>query len=127
MFCENCGNKLKKGHKFCTQCGHSNNPDIKNDKFIPLSDEKWWYRLVKVIYISLYFPLLIIIPIVWVENAPYYSSYSDRYYGSYGEAFWYSILTLIIYIVIIRLIKIIFLYIALAQKPKWKKEFKKFF
>jgi hypothetical protein len=23
MFCTNCGNKIKDGHKFCTECGHS--------------------------------------------------------------------------------------------------------
>lgn len=22
MFCENCGNKIEEGHKFCTKCGH---------------------------------------------------------------------------------------------------------
>tara|TARA_B100000745_G_scaffold296660_1_gene242426 strand:- start:7615 stop:7998 length:384 start_codon:yes stop_codon:yes gene_type:complete len=127
MFCENCGNKLKEGHKFCTKCGHSNAPDEKEGKSFVLSDEKWWYRLAKVVYVLLYAPLLILIPLVWSENAPRYSSYFDEYYGSYGEAFWYSVLTLVIYIVVVRLIKITFLYITLAQKPKWKKEFKKLF
>jgi len=127
MFCENCGNKLKEGHKFCTKCGHSNVQEIKEKKAPVLSDEKWWHRLSKVLYVLLYLPLLILVPLVWSENTPRYSSYFNEYYGSYGEAFWYSALTLAIYIVVVRLVKITFLYIALAQKPKWKKEFKKFF
>ena len=32
MFCENCGNKLKGGHKFCIKCGHSNAPELRAGK-----------------------------------------------------------------------------------------------
>jgi cytoskeletal protein RodZ len=67
-------------------------------------------------------PLLIIIPVVWSENS--YSYYGG---GSEGEAFWYSLLTLVIYMAIARLIKIAVLYVALGRKPEWKKEFKKLF
>ena len=127
MFCENCGNKLKEGHKFCTKCGHSNVSEAKEEKSPTLSDDKWWYRLAKVIYVLLYLPLLVVVPLVWSENVPRYNSYFEEYYGSYGEAFWYSVLTLVIYVVVVRLIKITFLYISFAKKPIWKKEFKKFF
>ena len=70
---------------------------------------------------------LLVIPLVWSENSSNYDYYTRSYTDTTGEAFWYSLLTLIIWVVVVRLIKITFLYIALAQKPQWKKEFKKFF
>ena len=127
MFCSSCGKKISESDTFCTECGHSNVSEIREEKTSTLSDDKWWYRLAKVIYVLLYLPLLPLILLVWSENVPRYNAYFNKYYGSYGEAFWYSLLTLVVYIVVVRLIKIIFLYIAFAQKPRWKKEFKKFF
>jgi|SRR3989344_1578380 len=122
MFCENCGNKLDTSHKFCTKCGHSNIPAEKNitKQTESTLDDRWWHRLLKVLYIAAYLPLLIIIPVVWSENS--YSYYSG---DTYGEAFWYSLLTLIIWVVILRLIKIAVLYVAIGRKPEWKREFKK--
>lgn len=120
MFCEECGNKIKDGHKFCIKCGYSivsNSPENKKRELV--DNEKWWHRLLKVLYIISYIPLLIIIPIVWSTNTCYYCSKSD--------SFWYSLLTLFIYVVIIRLIKIAILYVILGRRPKWKREFKKFF
>lgn len=94
-------------------------------------DQKLWYRLSKVVYVILYGFLLIIISTVWDVNSSTYTGYSTAYGGiyedTYGKAFWYSLLALLIYIAIVRLIKITFLYIALGQKPQWKKEFKKLF
>ena len=133
MFCEKCGNKLKENHKFCTECGHSN---LDKQESKPISatntlEQKWWFRFAKVFYIFLYIPLPFAIFGVWSTNDPYsyYSSYSNQYYshGSYSEAFWYSLLTLVVWVVILRLIKITFLYIAFGKKPQWKKEFKKIF
>jgi len=46
---------------------------------------------------------------------------------TFVEAFWYSLLTLIIYVAIVRLIKIAFIYIVLGQKPEWEKEFARVF
>jgi hypothetical protein len=124
MFCEHCGTKIEESYKFCTKCGHST--FVVNEKEKKLTtDEKWWHRLVKVVYITLYVPLPIILVAVWIENSPSYSSYYGRYSGSTGEAFWYSLFTLIIYIIAIRLIKIVFLYIVHGRKPEWRKEFKK--
>ena len=80
------------------------------------SDDKWWYRLAKVIYIGLYVILPFLLIIVWDENS---------YYPE--EAFLLALFTFVIYVASARLIKVIFLYIAFAQKPQWKKEFKKFF
>ncbi len=123
MFCENCGNKIQEGHKFCMKCGHSvdlNKEKINTTKQTPLMlKENWWHRLLKVLYIVGYIPLLIIIPIVWSENSCYYCS--D------GDSFWYSLLTLAIYVVVIRLIKLAVLYVAMGRHPEWKKEFKKLF
>ena len=122
MYCENCGNKILEGYKFCTKCGFSVVSGIHNDKSIneklKNKDEKWWHRLLKVLYITSYMPLLIIIPIVWSENSCYYCSN--------GDSFWYSVLTLVIYIVIIRLIKIAVLYVTSGRRPEWRKEFKRF-
>lgn len=126
MYCEHCGTKLEQGHKFCTKCGHSTVPvqtktASAHQPALSLND-KWWHRLLKVLYVVTYLPLLVIIPVVWSENS--YSYYGG---GSSGEAFWYSLLTLVIYMAIARLIKIAVLYVALGRKPEWKKEFKKLF
>lgn len=134
MFCENCGNKMQEGHKFCTKCGHSNMtsstaPIIKQT--IPLAtNEKWWHRLLRVVYIFLYLQILWIVPVVWSSNS---SSYSGYYGGTYhyedtpGAAFWYSVLAIVIFVVVLRLIKLTVLYVAKGQKPEWHKEFRKLF
>lgn len=123
MFCEHCGNKMDSSHKFCTKCGNSNiPPETKRPSVQQVAiavNDKWWHRLLKVSYIVGYLPLLFIIPIVWSENSCYYCS--D------GDAFWYSLLTLVIYLIVIRLLKIAVLYVAIGRKPEWKKEFKKLF
>ena len=128
MYCEHCGTKIDKSHKFCTKCGNATDPaqvkaTVTQHPVLALND-KWWHRLLKVLYIIVYFPLLGIVPMVWSSNVPYcYASYSC--YGSYSEAFWYSVLTLVIYVVTIRLIKISVIYVAFGRKAEWKKEFKK--
>lgn len=129
MYCENCGNKLDTSHKFCTKCGHSaasTDSKITKQNHSTL-DERWWHRLLKVLYIIAYLPLLLIIPLVWSENSSSYDYYSRTYTDTIGEAFWYSLLTLVIYMAVVRLIKIAVLYIAVGRKPEWKKEFKKLF
>lgn len=130
MFCEHCGNKIDGSHKFCTKCGHSTlQSEIKNSisqTGVSLN-EKWWHRLLKVIYIILYIPLLGILPLVWTENSSSYNYYSSSSTDTSGTAFWYCLLTLVIYMAVARLIKIAVLYIAMGRKPEWKKEFKKLF
>ena len=134
MFCENCGSKIDSSHKFCIKCGRSISADTKKTStpnLTPQKEDKWWHRLSRVFYIVLYLPLLLIVPLVWSENTPssYYSYYSKEttYSGSYGEAFWYSLITLIIYLVVVRLIKITFQYIVSAKRPEWGKEFKRLY
>lgn len=129
MYCERCGNRVSKDESFCTKCGIQLNNDekIPDNPHIVIPEEKWWQRTLKVLYIGAYIPLLGIIPAVWSINQPYYSSYSRETHGSYGEALWYSVLTLIVYVGILRLIKIAVLYITTAKKPLWKLELKKFF
>ncbi|MBU4275070.1 zinc ribbon domain-containing protein [Patescibacteria group bacterium] len=129
MFCEKCGNEIKENHKFCTECGHSNSTEATPKVIVTPNhlDQKWWYRLAKVFYVVLYIPLPFLIILVWGENSSSYNYYSKTYTDTIGDAFWYSLLTSAIYIVVLRLIKITFLYVSLAQKPHWKKEFKKFF
>lgn len=131
MYCENCGNKNDGSHKFCTKCGHptvsasSATPTVKKGSATSL-DERWWHRLLKVVYIFLYAQILWIVPVVWSVNSTSWS-----YYGGYedttGTAFWYSVLAIAIFVVVLRLIKLTVLYIALAQKPVWRDELKKLF
>ncbi len=131
MYCEHCGTKLEQGHKFCTKCGHSTVPTQPSAKTIVQQtstlNEKWWHRLLKVLYVLAWLPLFGIIPAVWSANAPYCSTYSNYCSGSNGESFWYSLLTLVIYVVVLRLIKIAILYVAVGLRPEWKSEFKKLF
>ncbi len=125
MYCEHCGTKLEQGYKFCTKCGHSTVPTQPSAKTIMQQtstlNQKWWYRFLKVLYVVAYLPLLIIIPLVWSENSYSYGG------GSSGETFWYSLLTLVIYMAVVRLIKLAVLYVAIGRRPEWKKEFKKLF
>ena len=127
MYCEHCGSKIQDGYKFCTKCGNSTTKNSLKDFTTPpkqTNNETWWVRLLKVLYIIIHLPLLLIIPLVWSENTEscYYSCS-----GSTSQAFWYSLLTLVIYIVVVRLIKLAVMYIAMGRKPEWKKEFRKLF
>ncbi len=130
MFCDKCGHQID-NEKFCPSCGQEIYHAKIEASHTSVSQDKWYLRLAKVIYIVLYIPLPFVLYGVWTSSAPYsyYSSYSHEYisYGSYGEAFWYSLLTLVVWLVILRLAKIAVLYIFTGKKPHWKKEFKKLF
>ncbi len=137
MYCTECGRKIEDNNKFCTNCGHAyfHLVDQNSDRQTNLTStnqEKWWYRLLKVIYIFIYLQILWIVPVVWSENSSTYVSGGNySYYGHYedtfGAAFGYSLLTIVIFVVILRLVKISVQYIILGYRPKWKKEFKIFF
>ncbi len=134
MYCENCGNKLESNHKFCTKCGHSNvateNKRPSMQQAAVVTNDKWWQRLLKVVYIFLYAQILWIVPVVWSTNSTSYSGYygsTYHYEDTPGAAFWYSVLAIVIFVVVLRLIKLTVLYIAMGRKPEWKKEFKKLF
>jgi hypothetical protein len=123
MHCENCGHKLETSDKFCTKCGTAA-PGVVAAPSI--SDESWWYRLLKVIYILLYILLPFLLWLVWDENATSWN-YGGGYQDTTGSAIWYTFITLVVYIVIVRLIKLACLYIAAGEKLSWKKEFKRLF
>jgi hypothetical protein len=114
------------------KCGHPNS-SVANVPARQASDvsasmsEKWWFRLAKVFYIVLYFPLIITVWVVWSINSSSYDYASQTYTDTTGLAFWYSLIALVICLIIVRLIKITFLYIALGRKAEWKKEFRKIF
>jgi len=116
MFCTNCGKKISESATFCTECGKSTSSEAEIKTSQANLDQKWWLRLARVVYIGVYIILPILLIIVWDENS---------YYPE--DAFWLTLITFVIYVVSARLIKITFLYIAFAQKPRWKREFKKFF
>lgn len=133
MFCEKCGNKIEESSGFCEKCGNrviQEKSRIKTQSDTSELENKWWYRLMKVAYIFLNIILLPILISVWLENYKTYSGYDKYTYSSIytntpGIALWYSFLTLIIYVIVLRLIKITFFYIFFGQKLEWKKEFKK--
>jgi hypothetical protein len=130
MFCIKCGKKIQYDEKFCTSCGASiitdKNSETKSsaekeDQYSSSKSEStWWKRLLFVTYIVAHLPLLIVVPVVWMENSRRYSSYSNSYYGSDGEAFWYVILTIFFWLLTLRLLKIALKYIANGIKPKLK-------
>lgn len=126
MFCINCGTQIKDDEKFCTGCGVAVQTKKDTDKTseIPQTSDKptqqWWQRLGIVVYILAHLPLLIMVPLVWSSNAEYYSSYSGGYRGSDSEAFWYCILTILIWVGVLRLIKLASSYVIVGAKPKLK-------
>lgn len=128
MFCTNCGKTVSINSAFCVDCGKPISHEVVKTSTTVGVGKKWWLRLAIVIYISLYIPLPFVLVGVWTINDPesYYDSYFKTYtnYGSYGEAFWYSLLTLVIWIVVLRIMKITFLYVVFGKKPKWTSEFK---
>jgi hypothetical protein len=133
MFCENCGNKIQEGNKFCTKCGHSNLPistnELKQNK-LSMTNDKWWHRLFKIFYIFLYLQILWIVPVVWTSNDTSYGSYYSgtyHYQDTPGAAFLYSVFAIVIFIVVLRLFKLSVLYVLIGQRPEWNKEFKKLF
>ena len=132
MFCEKCGNKINEFDKFCNKCGSNvlfEESVIENVDYKSKPEYKWWFRLAKVIYIFFYIILVPILILVWGENnsTSHYDYYTKSfvYTSTFGNAIWVSFLTLAVYTIILRLIKLSFLYIFFGQKPHWKKEFKK--
>jgi hypothetical protein len=129
MFCENCGNKFEGSDRFCTKCGHRILPAAPKEGSVhsaPIPNDRWWYRLLKVLYIFLYIPLPFTLWGVWVSNATEYDRYSRTTIDTTDKAFWYSLLALFIYIASARLIKIIVRYIVFGHKPNWGEEVKLF-
>lgn len=127
MYCENCGHKMDGSHKFCTKCGSPMRQDKIPVSAAAISDEKWWLRLLKVAYILLYLPLPLFLLIAWSANSSSYDWYTHTTTDTTGSAIWYSFLTLLVYMAVVRLIKIATLYVAMGQRPQWKKEFTKLF
>ena len=132
MFCKNCGNEVDGSHKFCIKCGQPTSltvsvPTRQSSTVNANLDQQWWLRLAKVFYIFFYLPLPLVLYVVWNVNSSYYDYYSRFYTDTTGTAFWYTLLALVIYVAIVRLIKLTFLYIVFGQKAEWKKEFRKLF
>lgn len=130
LYCEKCGNELEWKFKFCTMCG---SPIVQ--KVLPPKIElpepeyttEWRYRLMKVIYIIGYFPLIILVIIVRSANSTDYNREYQYTTDTPWAAFLYSLLAIAIYVIVIRLIKIAVLYVVVAKKPDWQWEFKKLY
>ncbi len=139
MFCEKCGKKIEDGHSFCIFCGNKGDEgDVEAKiKNINTSNEKWWQRLFMVMYITLYTPLLLIIPSSFIEFMPKYFYGSGRYdslgssSGSYSAAFFYCFLSSFGYIIFLRFSKLLILYvlkyITKGERMSIKKELFKWY
>lgn len=124
MLCEKCGSPYSAGDKFCTKCGASTSEgDTKSarENLEANREEQWYHRLGTVIYVFLHLPLLLIVPLVWSANSTtYVGGVGYRYEDTPGLALWYSFLTVVIWLLVLRLIKISFRYIVSGIKPKFK-------
>jgi hypothetical protein len=127
MFCKNCGHQSDNGKKFCSQCGTELTAPIQTHVNTSIEEEVWWKRLIKVVYIVLHIPLPLILIVVWAGTSSSYDYYSKTTHNNYGEAFFYVLLSLIIYVLILRLIKLAYRYVVLGKHPEFKKEFKRFY
>ena len=75
----------------------------------------WWFRLAKVLYITLY----LFLPVVsFVVSG---TSYDEN--GMFFLSILFAFLAVFSCFVILQLVKITFLYIIFAKKPQWKKDF----
>lgn len=88
-------------------------------------EEKWWFRIAKVVYIFLYLFLAVGVIASGVDN--FYSYDTDIKSNVYtpGYALANVLVVIVVGLVLIKVIKITFFYIFLAQKPSWKKEIRK--
>ena len=123
-YCENCNKFGGEDDLFCDNCGSS--LESKKNKPLTNFNDTTNTRMVKVFYILLHLPMLIIVPAAWITNEPYcYYDYACN--KDYSESFWYSLLTLLFYVIFIRLIKITYLYIVYGYYPRWEKELRKIY
>lgn len=82
--------------------------------------EKWYHRLATVVYIISHLPIFFVVQVVWLEYAREYSYYQKTYVGSDLDALWLSFIAIIIYLLVLRLIKMTIKYILNGTKPKLK-------
>lgn len=87
-------------------------------------EQKWWFRIAKVGYISLNVAFVGAVVVGFIDNFYSYDIYLETNIYKPGDAFLNLLISLILGIAIIRIIKITFFYIFLAHKPDWKKELK---
>lgn len=127
MFCRNCGHKIGIDKKFCSECGTELTMRTQESFTINKDTETWWKRFIKVIYIVLHIPLPLIMIGVWIGTSSSYDYFSNTTRDSYGKASFYVVLSLIVYVVFTRLIKLAYQYVVLGNRPDFKKEFKRFY
>ena len=132
MYCHKCGNNMKMHDQFCDRCGQPavTSSEERSETDTSTSSDKWWQRLAKVVYIFLWLQILWIVPTVWMANNDKYEGYYGgqfHYTNTDGKAFWYSVLSVVLFLISIRLLKITLQYIFLGKKPLWRKQFKQLF
>lgn len=86
----------------------------------------WWYRLLKILYILACIFSFLLFAYVWLQNAPIFCLLGSCP-GSYADAFLFGFEITLVYIVVIRLIKLSVVYVVEARKPEWRREFKRLF
>lgn len=81
-------------------------------------EKKWWFRFAKVVYIFLYSFFLIVLVGGVTANFYEYSISESTLKSAMAEVLVIGIFGF----VLVKTMKIAFLYISLAQKPHWKEE-----
>ena len=90
-------------------------------------EQKWWFRIAKVLYIVLYIFFVAVVVGAGIENFYGYSTDGNEIIYTPGSAFLNVLVSIIIGFFVIKSIKMTFFYIFLAQKPHWKKELSRIF
>jgi hypothetical protein len=85
-------------------------------------ENKWWFRVAKVVYVFLYLFFAIGIIASGIDNFFTYEVNTGSVIYTPVFAFINVLIVVIIGFVVIKAIKIIFFYTSIAQRPNWKKE-----
>ena len=101
---------------------HQEEAQAKNNSDL---EQKWWFRIAKVVYIFLYLFLAIGVIASGIDNFYSYDTSIKSNVYTPGNALTNVLIVIAVGLILIKAIKVIFFYIFLAQKPNWKKELSK--
>ncbi len=104
MFCTNCGNKIGIDDKHCTNCGNGlvnvRVEETSRSDQKAVNNNRWWHRLGMVIYVFFNLLLLPVVALELSENVEFFGIFT----------------TIVIWLLVLRLIKIAVRYIASGRK-----------
>ncbi len=121
MYCKECGHEYGTDEKYCIKCGKSLDSNYGGTG----EGGRWYHRLGMVIYVFFNLLLLPVVFAVWSESSKTYVSdggygYNYHYEYDYVMGLWYSFLTVVVWLLVLRLIKIALRYIATGRKFQFK-------